>query len=177
MKRAITWVIGIVIALGLAFVGGAYLLPESAVVQRQITIAAPPEKVFAIIGDLKRFHEFSPWAELDPAAAYVFEGADAAVGQKMSWTSKIPDVGNGSMTITERADNRRVAHDLNFGDMGTAKASFELSPSGSGTAVTWGFKTELRNPLERWFGLMFNRWIGADYEKGLLKLKAVAEKP
>jgi carbon monoxide dehydrogenase subunit G len=175
MKRAVKWILSIVLVLALVFIGGAYVLPDSAVVQRQIEIAAPPEKVFAAVGDLKRFGEFSPWAELDPKAEYVFEGADAAVGQKMSWTSKDANVGSGSMTITERVDNRRVAYDLNFGGMGAAKASFELAPSGTGTAVTWGFKTELRNPMERWMGLMFDRWIGADYEKGLAKLKAVAE--
>ena len=31
--------------------------------------------------------------------------------------------------------------------------------------------------MERWFGLMFERWIGPDYEKGLAALKAFAEKP
>ena len=45
-----------------------------------------------------------------------------------------------------------------------------------GTGVTWGFKTELKGAMERWFGLLFDRWIGADYEKGLAKLKALVEK-
>jgi hypothetical protein len=45
-----------------------------------------------------------------------------------------------------------------------------------GTGVTWGFKSQLNGIAERWLGLMFDRWIGADYEKGLSKLKRVAEK-
>jgi hypothetical protein len=32
------------------------------------------------------------------------------------------------------------------------------------------------NPMARWMGLMFDRWIGADYEAGLAKLKQVAER-
>jgi hypothetical protein len=61
--------------------------------------------------------------------------------------------------------------------MGDAIAYFNFAPVGSGTKVTWGFKSLLRNPLERWMGLLFDRWIGADYEKGLAKLKQIAEKP
>jgi hypothetical protein len=60
--------------------------------------------------------------------------------------------------------------------MGKAMASLELAPVGGGTGVTWGFKSQLNGIMERWFGLLFDRWIGADYEKGLAKLKALAEK-
>ena len=54
------------VAVIVVFLGGGYVLPGEAVVQRQIVIAAPPEKVFAVIGSLKRFNEWSPWAELIP---------------------------------------------------------------------------------------------------------------
>jgi hypothetical protein len=150
------------------------VLPGEAVLERQITIKAAPEKVFAIVGDLKRFNEFSPWAEMDPQTTYSFSGAEKGVGQKMSWQSA--KLGNGSQTITAYVENRRVATDLDFGEMGKAQASIELSPVGADTGVTWGFKSLLNNPLERWLGLMYGRWVGADYEKGLAKLKAVAEK-
>jgi uncharacterized protein YndB with AHSA1/START domain len=147
------------------------------VVQRSIEIAAPPAAVFAIVSDLRRFHEFSPWAELDPNISYSFEGPPSGVGQKMTWRSANPAVGTGSQTITELVENRRVALALDFGEMGEASASFEISPVGANTAVTWGFKSALANPVERWTGLLFDRWIGADYEKGLAKLKRVAESP
>ena len=50
-------------------------------------------------------------------------------------------------------------------------------PSTSGTKATWRFTANLDGIPAKWFGLMSDRWIGADYEKGLAKLKAVAEKP
>ena len=40
-----------------------------------------------------------------------------------------------------------------------------------------GYQALLRNPLERWMGLFFDREIGADYEKGLARLKVLAEQP
>jgi hypothetical protein len=166
--------VGIVVALAVIFVAGAYVLPGEAVVQRQVTIEASPDKVFAIVGDLKRFNEFSPWAEMDRDAKYTYSGPEKGVGQKMTWTSA--KLGTGAQTIVDYVENRRVAFDLDFGSMGKAQASFELSPVGTGSGVTWGFKSILANPLERWLGLFYGRWIGADYERGLAKLKGIAER-
>jgi hypothetical protein len=174
MKRFFKWLAGIGIALGIIFIAGAYVLPGEVVVQRQITIRAPVEKVFAIVGDLRRFNEFSPWADMDANAKYTYSGPDRGPGQKMSWQSA--KLGDGSQTIVDYVQDRRIASALDFGEMGKAQASFELSPVGADTGVTWGFRTALANPLERWMGLLYERWIGPDYEKGLVKLKAAAEK-
>jgi len=175
MNRVLKWIVWIAMALVVIVIGGAYLLPGEAVVQRQIVISAPPDKVFAIAGHMRRFNEWSPWADLDPATEYTFEGPETGTGQKMTWRSANPDVGSGSQTIISFEDNRRTVTELDFGGMGKARASLELAPVGGNTAVTWGFKTELNGIMERWLGLMFDRWIGADYEKGLLRLKAAAE--
>jgi carbon monoxide dehydrogenase subunit G len=174
MKRLFKWLAGLVMVLIAIFFGGAYLLPEEAVVQRQTQIAAPPDKVYAVLASIKRFNEFSPWAEMDPNTKFAFEGPEAGAGQKMSWESA--KLGNGSMTITEAVPDRRVGSALDFGPMGTATASFELAPTDKGTAVTWGFKQELGYPIARWFGPMMDRWVGGDFERGLAKLKTIAEK-
>ena len=43
-------------------------------------------------------------------------------------------------------------------------------------AVWWKLLGNLGfNPVARYMGLMFNDWVGADYEKGLAKLKRVVE--
>ncbi len=52
-----------------------------------------------------------------------------------------------------------------------------MAAEGEGTRVTWAFDTEHgMNPFKRWLGLLFDRMIGADYEKGLAKLKAMEER-
>ncbi|MGE0008202.1 MAG: SRPBCC family protein [Parvibaculaceae bacterium] len=177
MKRFLLNVAYALIALLVIFMGGAYALPGEAVVERQITIAAPPGKVFGIVSDLRRFKEFSPWAEIDPNLDYTFEGPVKGIGQKMSWVSDNPQLGSGSQTVVDYQPNVRFATTLDFGEMGDAITYFNFVPVAGDTKVTWGFKSLLRNPLERWMGLLFDRWIGADYEKGLAKLKAIAEKP
>jgi len=177
MLTVLKWLFYLIAAIALIVVGGSFLLPAQAVVTRTIEIAAPPEKVFAIVGDLRRFNEFSPWAEIDPDIKYTFEGTESGVGQQMNWVSVNEEVGNGSQTITRYEPPTFVETQLDFGMRGRPVASFDLVPSTTGTEVTWSFKTDLDGIPAKWFGLLLDRRIGADYEKGLSKLKALAEAP
>ncbi len=159
-----------------ALAAGAYLLPRNVIVERSASVAAPPDEVFALVNSLKRTAEWSPWMSLDPNMAVAYSGPDEGVGSTMEWTSADPAVGNGRQEITVSVANERVESALDFGDMGTAQAWFALAPDGSGTSVTWGLDADMgMNPIGRWMGLMMDRWIGADYEKGLASLKALAE--
>ena len=99
MLTFLKWLFYLIAAVALIIVGGSFLLPPQAVVTRSIEIAAPPDKVFAVVGDLRRFNEFSPWADLDPNITYTFEGPESGLGQQMNWSSEHADVGKGSQTI------------------------------------------------------------------------------
>ena len=177
MKRLVIRIVWGLVALTVAFMGGAYVLPGDVTVTRSLAVAAPPEKVWPIVSDLRRFNEYSPWADLDPATQYTFTGPEHGVGQTMAWSSDNEMVGKGSQTITALEEGRRVETAIDFGDMGKARSTMDLSPEAPGTRVTWTFAAPLNNALERWLGLLYDRWIGADYEKGLTRLKAVAETP
>lgn len=172
LKTTIT-VVGVVAIL---LVVVAFLLPRHVTVARSIEIDAPPAVIYPLVADLRRSNEWSPWLELDPDVEITFTGPAEGVGQTMSWNSDNPNVGSGAQSITMLEPDRKVETALDFGDEGTATAYFDLEPQGSATKVTWGFNMDLGfNPVARYFGLMFDRWIGADYEKGLARLKAVAE--
>lgn len=167
--------IGLIVAL---LVLVAMALPRHPTVFRSAEIAAPPEAVYAIVSDLRRFSEWSPWAALDPGMEITFTGPVDGVGQTMHWESRVPAAGSGSQAITRLEAGRAVETAIDFGDKGTAIATMMLEPSGQGTKAVWGFTTDLGfNPVSRYFGLMFDRWIGPDYEKGLARLKALAEAP
>lgn len=177
MLTFLKWLFYLIAAVALIVVGGSFLLPRQALVTRSIEIAAPPDKVVAIVGDLRRFNEFSPWADLDPNIKYTFEGPESGLGQQMNWSSENADVGSGSQTIIRYEPPNFVETQLDFGMRGKPVASFDLVPATAGTNVTWTFRSNLEGIPAKWFGLMFDRWIGRDYEKGLAKLKAVAERP
>ena len=61
MKKII---IGVLALVGLLIVGilvAASLQPPDYHVERSIVIAAPPAEVYALISDLNRYREWSPW--------------------------------------------------------------------------------------------------------------------
>ena len=176
MNRVIKGIIWFLTAFFVIFVGGGYILPNEVTVQRQTVINAPPEKIFALVGNYRRFQEWSPWADIDPATTYKFDGPESGVGQKMSWASNNPNVGVGSQVITEAVGNSHLGVDLDLGNMGKAFAYWDLQPAATGTSAIWGFKMKLDGVLDRWMGLLMDRFVGPDYDKGLANVKALAEK-
>lgn len=167
--------IGLVaLILLLALVG--LFLPSAAHVERSVRIAAPPAAVYEIANDLHRFNEWSPWFEKDPKAKYSYSGPESGVGSHLEWSSTVSSVGTGSQEIVESVPDRRVRTRLDFGDQGRGEAILVIAPEGAGSRVTWGFDTAFgTNLLGRYFGLALDSMVGAEYEQGLTKLKALAE--
>ena len=163
--------IGLLVVLLIAV---AFALPQEITVARSKVINAPESDVFPFVNSPKRFNEWSPWAARDPEMKYTFSGPAEGKGAKMAWSSD--EFETGSQEIVESQPNSFVKVNLDFGDMGTATASYQLRPDGAGTKVIWIFETNTgNNPIRRWMGLMFDRWVGKDYEMGLDKLKQVIE--
>jgi effector-binding domain-containing protein/uncharacterized protein YndB with AHSA1/START domain len=175
--------VGIVVLLVLA-VGVAFVLPDKASVERSIVIARPAGQVYAVVESFTLFNRWSPWADLDPATRYTFEGPERGVGAKMSWASDDPNVGKGSQTITAVTPDQQVVVALAFEGMPGATATLLLAPEGDGTRVTWRFASDLPLALDgnfpfsvvgRYFGLAMDNFIGKDYDKGLGRLKVLLE--
>lgn len=166
--------IAIVILLG-------FVMPDKVHLERETTINASQEEVFALVSDFNQWDSWSPWAKLDPDAEYSLTGS--GVGQRMEWKSDHPDVGNGAQEITALDAPNSVSTALDFGDMGRADAHFTLSPAGDGaTKVVWGFDTNMREgvpiymqPMSTYFRFFMEGMLGPQYEEGLANLKQVAE--
>jgi uncharacterized protein YndB with AHSA1/START domain len=175
MKWIKRFVLGLAGLVALLAVVGLFL-PAAVHVERGIVIEAPPEAVYPHVSDLRAFNAWSPWARSDPDTRYIFEGPPSGVGARMTWSSDDPHVGSGSQEIVAAEPNQRLDVRLDFGDQGTATAYYLLLARDGVTEVTWGFDTVFGYDLVgRYFGLLFDRWIGADYEQGLMNLKAVVE--
>jgi len=165
--------IGIVV-LVVAVIGVAFLLPQHPHVQRDTVVSATPEQVFAIVNDMSRLTDWSPWVKMDPDIKLKFDGPANGVGAKMLWTSA--KLGNGSLTITQSTPFSEIKTALDFGAAGTSTSTFTFAPSDGGTKVTWSFDTDAgMNPIARYFGLFADSMVGKDYEVGLVSLKDLAE--
>ncbi len=174
--RILKWLLGIVAILAIIFIAGGFLLPREVTVARSIEIDAPPDAVFPYVNSLKATQEWSPWLERDPNAQVTYNDTEAGVGAAMEWASEEPTVGSGKQEIIASNANESVRTALDFGDMGTAEATFLLDETGDTTMVTWTLDTDMgAGPVGRWMGLMMDSWVGADYEAGLLNLKTLVE--
>jgi hypothetical protein len=162
-------------ALVLILAGVALELPSQVTIARSTVINAPEHVVFAYLNSLKRFNEWSPWAARDPQLQAMLSGPEQGQGAKIEWSSNKKSVGTGSMEITESNPNRHIDLAVNLNGLG-GTSFYDISPSGSGSKVVWGFNHQSgASPIKRWKGMMLDRYIGADYSEGLVKLKELIE--
>ena len=175
MKFLRTILVGALVVLAVLFAIGL-TLPESAHVERSITIDASPEQVFAVVNSLRHFNEWSPWFDMDPDAKYRYSGPESGVGARAEWSSEEPGVDSGSQEIIASEPPRLVRTSLDFGDQGSATAELRLQPVNGSTRVTWAFDTVLdASPVDRYFGFFLDASLGPTYEDGLARLKALVE--
>ncbi len=153
------------------------LLPSKSHVERSATIDAPQETAFNFLNSYQNFNAWSPWHRIDPETQYSYSGPESGVGAMMSWQSDHDKVGSGLQKITESIPNEFIAVTLDFGDMGQAESSYELSTDGDSTTVVWNFDNEIGwNLVGRYFGLFMDRMLGPSYEAGLHNLKDALER-
>ncbi len=172
LKMLVLGLIGLVVAL--AVIGLA--LPRNVHIERSTVIAAKPATVYTYLNGWKNFNDWSPWAALDPNTKYTYEGPETGVGARQSWFSDDPHVGNGSQEITAVDTDKAITIKLMLPDMEPSVVTQTLIPEGEGTKVIWAMDADMgASPLNRWFGLLLEKFIGPDYEKGLAKMKPLIE--
>lgn len=160
----------------LALIG--LMLPSSAQVSRRITIDAAVEEIFPHLNDMRRFHAWSPWTDVDPNTTYVFEGPESGVGSTMRWYSGEEGIGEGSQRIIASEPNQRVETSLVFGDKGEGIATFELARIDDASELKWTFSTDFGwDVFGRYVGLLLDNMIGTAYDRGLRRLKQRLEAP
>ena len=175
MLKATLLVIATVVAALLAY---AAFKPDSFRLSRSVVIAAPPERVFPLINDLRRFNEWNPFAKMDPAGVMTYDASSAGVGGAYSWQGE--KTGEGRMQITESVPGQRVTARLDFRKPFEAHnvVDFSVQAAGGGTTVTWAMHGPMPY-LNRLMTIFFDmdKTVGKDFEAGLANLKALAEKP
>ncbi|HEY0931208.1 MAG TPA: SRPBCC family protein [Gemmatimonas sp.] len=167
----------VVLLLVVVLLGYASTKPDSFSVERSIDIAAPPERVHALINDFHAWEAWSPWAKLDTAMTVTYSGPPSGVGAVYEWTGN-SSVGAGRMEITSSTPGTSVGVKLDFLKPieGHNVTTFSLTPKDGGTNVRWlmegpaTFMTKLMMTVTS-----MDKMIGPDFEKGLQQLKATAE--
>ena len=175
--RVVRWLVIILSIAVVAILAYSFTLPSSTRVERTVTIERPAATVFAQLDDFRRFQLWSPWADIAPDVTTIeFEGPRRGVGAIMRWQSESPEVGSGSQTIVESVPYERVVTALVFDEFGENGAGYDLVATGASTEVTWWLDQDHgMNPASRIIGSMLDGMVGPSYERGLDRLKTLAE--
>jgi hypothetical protein len=147
-------------------------------VQRSISIQAAPERVYPLIGDLRQFNRWNPYAKNDSNMKTTYHGPEKGPEAGFDFDGN-KEVGKGSIRIVAASEPVSVEMKLDM----TAPfechndIEFSLKPIGGVTEVTWAMQGA--SPfLFRIVGRFMNmdKMIGRDFEVGLADLKILAER-
>ena len=159
-----------------ALVGWASRKPDTFRFSRSRAIAAPPERIYPLIADMRAMNTWNPFAHTDPAMKGTYSGPPAGRGASFAFEGR--KCGTGHIAITEVVAPSRVAMRLVMTKpMRCDNAiDFTLEPRGGETVVTWSMhgSQPLMSKVMSCF-IDCERMCGDQFEKGLADLKARAE--
>lgn len=145
-------------------------------VVRTATVHAPASRVHALVNDFHEWPAWSPWEDVDPDLHRTHSGSAAGPGAHYAWRGN-RKAGSGSMEITSSTP-RAVGIALEFLKpfKATNYLEFSFEQSGEATKVTWRM-TGVQTGVMAIFGkvMPMDRLVGKDFEKGLARLRSVAE--
>jgi Polyketide cyclase / dehydrase and lipid transport len=158
MIATILIVIAVAVAAVLAY---AATKPDTFMVRRSASIAAPPEKIFPMIDDLRAQ---SAWSPCGKGAVYAWDGNRQVGAGRIAITDSVPPT---KVVLMLEMSRPFKAHNT---------VEFTLDRIGAGTTVTWAMQG--RQPyMAKVMGLFVDcdKMCGGLFEEGLAKLKTLAE--
>jgi uncharacterized protein YndB with AHSA1/START domain len=179
MLKTIALVVLCILALSVvSILGYAATKPDTFRVARSITIDAPPERVFPLVNDLRANMTWSPF-EKDPDMQRTFSAVTAGKGASYAWDGN-SDVGAGSVEIVDATAPSKVTMKLDMvrplEGHNIVEFTLDPGPGADATNVTWAMHGE-----QPFLGKLMSTFIdceamvGGEFEKGLAKLKSLAE--
>jgi effector-binding domain-containing protein len=174
MKWLVRGFFVITVLAGVIVIGGVFL-PSRAHVERSMAVDRPPATVFTLLSSLKTFHDWSPWAALEPDAIFAFDGPEFGPGARYQWAGD--SIGQAAMTVTGAEPYSFVEARIDLGARGRARMRFDVEAKPGGSQVRWSYDADFGLDLiGRYVGRSFDARIGRELEAGLIRLKAYAER-
>lgn len=173
----------IYIVLGTAFLVvmfliTAALLPSKVRIERDLTMAAPPEDIFTQVNNFHNWRDWSPWVRMDPAAKVEFDGPESGEGSIFRWNGN-EKVGKGNLTITESdpVNHLSIRTEASKPVHAVESMEFLLEPDGGATHVIWRMTGRI-GFTDKIIGMFmdYDKRIGNEFVKGLASIKEIVER-
>lgn len=168
---------GLLFAVIVAVLIVAAARPDDYRVERTVVLKAPPEKVYTLIEDVRRWPDWSMDEVKDPTLKRQFFGPARGTGAGFDWAGGMHS-GKGRATITESVPPSRLVVQVVVKEPYEDKSRLEinLSPHDSGTLLRWAatggmsYFTKVTTTFTTMDAVM-----GPRVEDSLAKLKLLAE--
>jgi hypothetical protein len=148
------------------------LLPSTYKVVRHQVVATPQQQVFDFLVDVKNHDMYLPWWQNGTETKKIYSKRHRGKGAGYSWQSSNEDIGSGWWKISNAEAFTRVTNEVQFGNHEPVTITYELTPHGTGTSITWTLQGATGwNPLNRIFMLFADRLFGPDGEYCLNHLR------
>lgn len=168
------------IALGLVFcvvfVIGLFL-PTHFARSRTITIQAEPARIHALVADLERWPEWTPW-DKDPSLTVTLGPITSGAGATRTWTGgeRVEELkiqtSDPATGITYEMTYRRGS------EAHVMTGALAWQRNGAATDVTWSIAGDMRVPVLGGYVVLAGAGaLDAQFDRGLAKLGQLAETP
>ena len=169
-------IVGLIVVVG-AILALASTRPDGFAVSRTARIAAPADRLFAMINELKVMNTWNPYALRDKGGTITYRGPASGKGARFDFAGG--KSGTGSIEILDATPPSRVTMRLEMVKPFKADNTivFTLAPQGPATDVSWAMSGQ--QPLLAKAMTLFidcDKMVGRDFETGLAALKAIADK-
>lgn len=150
------------------------VMSDQAEVSRSINVDADIRTVFRQVNSYQNWRRWSPFELGDTNLISTYTGPAQGVGNKHEWISE--EMGSGSMELLVSEPYSFLQGKLDMKDGGTALDEWSFRLNGDSTEVVWTLKmSDLKYPFHRYFGYFIESLMAPMQEKGLQKLKEIAE--
>lgn len=135
MIRIFEVLLALLIVFVLAVVVGV-LLPSHGHIERTVEVSSPLRQVYDSVDTFRRYPQWSALRNVDPQVRMTLSGPEAGPGAKVSWSSALPKVGDGSLEIKSNEQDSTVTMALDNDWVGTNKTyTVSLVPSSNGKTL------------------------------------------
>ncbi len=149
--------------------------PDTFRVERSATINAPASTLYAILTDLRRGAEWSPF-EKGLTMSKSYSGPATGVGSAMEWSNS-KEVGAGKFSIVDATPSKITFNLVMLKPMkANNTVEYVLATQGHATVMTWkmyGPATLVTKVMSLFMSM--DKMCGDQFEKGLRDLKVLAE--
>ena len=150
------------------------IMPKNATTSQSVQINAAAPLVFRLVNKPANWKLWSPFELDNPEMTSFYEGSEQGAGASHRWESK--DMGSGSMLILKSEPYSFIQSKLDFSNNGLAIDEWQFIENEAGVEVIWTLNlSELSYPLGKYFGFFLDGLMNPMQEKGLKKLKEIAE--